>query len=407
MSSATTRSPGSPMLGVGCDISNLSGRSLGRVVAEERRSWLLANGRTVSKATENRRWRWATPRAGSVSPMLEVDDLGRSARRTSGASHSDGGSGNSPFLLPDPALPLPPLEALPEASMAPRDAPTRLSATKGVGGEIVAVDGKAWGLVVAEENNYWRLVDGRLAKKNSEGRKWRWSSEVPGRIAAVALGAATLEPLLAGGGLPDHVLKNVSDWLPLRAALRLTMSCRAWAAALVGHLPAVLLPRQVDELLQFCLLEVLVVFDDDRLPLPISAVYGEMRAAARRAVAEPKTRAHLEAYIFRESGRTSKSPQQQPLKESRPHHIFWEAEIKSSGFRTLEKFGKHFGEAKLIETFRQRFHKRIHHSPNTRTCMEWLLTKVNRRHPLFLEHERWAGHADRSATPAPRERGMR
>merc|ERR1712100_712978 len=34
-------------------------------------------------------------------------------------------------------------------------------------------------------------------------------------------------------------------------------------------------------------------------------------------------------------------------------------------------------------------HKRIHHSPNTRTCKELLLTRVNRQHKLYLEHERW------------------
>merc|ERR1740121_1575230 len=61
------------------------------------------------------------------------------------------------------------------------------------------------------------------------------------------------------------------------------------------------------------------------------------------------------------------------------------------GQRSLRnRMFKHFAEARLIEVFHQRWHKRIHHSPNTRTCTEWLMTRVNRHHSVFLEHEQWA-----------------
>lgn len=60
--------------------------------------------------------------------------------------------------------------------------------------------------------------------------------------------------------------------------------------------------------------------------------------------------------------------------------------MKSSGFRTLERFSRHFSGERLIETMRQKWRKTIHHSPNVRTCEELLLTRINKRHPLFLSH---------------------
>eukprot|EP00435_Cladocopium_sp_Y103_P049835 s1553_g15.t1 len=65
-------------------------------------------------------------------------------------------------------------------------------------------------------------------------------------------------------------------------------------------------------------------------------------------------------------------------------------DVKTSGHRTLERMARNFHSMDLIEVTKQRWHKRIHHSPNTRTCIELLLTGVNRSHPLFLEHEAWA-----------------
>jgi hypothetical protein len=43
------------------------------------------------------------------------------------------------------------------------------------GREIVSIaDGTSWGEVIADEGNVWRLASGRIAKKRTEGSKWRW-----------------------------------------------------------------------------------------------------------------------------------------------------------------------------------------------------------------------------------------
>lgn len=273
----------------------------------------------------------------------------------------------------------------------------------GVGREIRAIDGSSWGQVVAEESSGWRLADGRLVKKKFEGKKWCWAPDAtrtPGadvqhaRPHCTKIAVATSDA--DHGSLPDTLLLCVSHWLPLVAVLRLTMTCSRWKALLAGYAPLILPPPQADKLLQFCLLEILVCFDEKRLPLPITALYGEMRGAARRAATDPHTRKHLEASIVKRFGTTCSAQQDELLREGRPHHVWWEAEIKNSGFRNLERFAKHFSEEKLISSFRQRWFKRVHNSVNVRQCHEWVLTRVYRSHPLFLEHERWKTTAERS-----------
>jgi len=45
----------------------------------------------------------------------------------------------------------------------------------GVGASIAGLDDDSvWGRVVADEGNCWRLHSGRIAKKDTEGRKWKW-----------------------------------------------------------------------------------------------------------------------------------------------------------------------------------------------------------------------------------------
>merc|ERR1712107_620772 len=44
----------------------------------------------------------------------------------------------------------------------------------GVGASIAGLDGSVWGRVVAEECDCWRLHSGRIAKKHTEGCKWKW-----------------------------------------------------------------------------------------------------------------------------------------------------------------------------------------------------------------------------------------
>mmetsp|Transcript_37179 Transcript_37179/g.105757 ORF Transcript_37179/g.105757 Transcript_37179/m.105757 type:complete len:523 (-) Transcript_37179:52-1620(-) len=382
-----------PCTGVGASV--MTGRSRCVVVAEDRRCWRLADGSTIRKAAEGRRWHWCA--AADTADRLPSDSDGLTRSDASATSQS--------------------------VSRTPKAADSAVECA-GVGSDIMSVDGKLWGLVVAEEPTCWRLADGRMAKKSNVGRRWRWAKSVgEGSLRAgdlqgrdgdacseaseadlsKSLGGVTEGPLGAAAhlGLHEAFLTGVCDFLPLDAALRLTMTCRTWGVALVGHVPLMLPPPQVDALLRFCLLEVLVCFDEGRLPLPISALYSEMRAVGRRAVADPKTRVHLEDSILREQGPACKTQQAELLRKGRPHHVHWQVEIKSSGFKSLERLARHFSGSQLIQAYQQRWHKRIHHSPNTRTCMEWLLTRINRSHPCFQEHERWAVGSRSAAQPQP------
>lgn len=269
----------------------------------------------------------------------------------------------------------------------------------GIGAEIEKLNGHFLGTVVAEDRRSWHLDDGKAVRKATQGQKWRWiaglsdatttddaastsrspstrQSSVRARIANEVAELEVHECIL-----PDWAIVSVTKWLPLGPAMRLQMACRTWAALLNGHIPILLLPPQTDALLAFCLLEVLLCFDDQRLPLPMSAVYGEMRVAARRSSMEPRARKYLEPFLGSE----------------RPHHICWEVDIKQSHFKTLDRLAKHFDGKRLIETCRKRWRQQIHHSPNYRTCTELLLTRVNRSHPLFLEHEQWTVAAEQSA----------
>jgi len=294
----------------------------------------------------------------------------------------------SPLLLPAPSAPLAELGELQAGAEAEDEECIEVGpAACGIGAEIVGADGKPWGTVVAEERHCWRLARGRTAKKAMEGRKWHWAALRPEAAPQPARRPVRSE----GGEWPEVLVLGTCDWLPLESALCAMRTCKDWAAALTDHVPLTLPPPQADALLQFCLLEVLVRFDDDRLPLPISALYSEMRLAERRVATSSVTRRRVEESIFRTLGPAFKSQQEQFLRRRRPHHVAWSAELKNSGFRTLERLAKHFGvgQDRLIEIFHQRWQKQIHHTPNTRTCWEWVLTKVNRQHPLWVEHATW------------------
>lgn len=58
----------------------------------------------------------------------------------------------------------------------------------GVGAQIYGLDGELWGAVAGDEGGAWRLEGGRVAKKATEGSKWRWASpELAGPIATPAV----------------------------------------------------------------------------------------------------------------------------------------------------------------------------------------------------------------------------
>lgn len=80
-------------------------------------------------------------------------------------------------------------------------------------------------------------------------------------------------------------LTGICDSLSLTEGLSLLWTCKATCQALSRHLPLEPPPPQLDWFLQYCLLEVLVRFDDSRLPLPMSALYSDMRHAAKRVLA--------------------------------------------------------------------------------------------------------------------------
>ncbi|CAK9004434.1 Uncharacterized protein SCF082_LOCUS8179 [Durusdinium trenchii] len=207
--------------------------------------------------------------------------------------------------------------------------------------------GALWGSVVAEEAQGWRLDTGHVAKKASENVQWRWDDVYTIELELEGLSDLPPPEDTAEARRSTHaVLLHIFQWLSLRSALRASAGTRRWAAGAKAALPVELPPPQVDALLEFCLLQVLQAFDETRLPLPMTAVYAEMRAAGRKAL-----------------------------------------DVKTSGHRSLERMARHFHNLTLVEVTKQRWHKRIHHSPNTRTCVELLLTGVNRSHPLFLEHE--------------------
>merc|ERR1712012_91313 len=46
--------------------------------------------------------------------------------------------------------------------------------SRGLGASIQGLDGSIWGRVVGDEGDCWRLHSGRIAKKQTEGAKWRW-----------------------------------------------------------------------------------------------------------------------------------------------------------------------------------------------------------------------------------------
>jgi hypothetical protein len=50
------------------------------------------------------------------------------------------------------------------------------TASSGVGANIDGINGEHWGVVVGDEGHCWRLSNGRIAKKHTEGERWVWAS---------------------------------------------------------------------------------------------------------------------------------------------------------------------------------------------------------------------------------------
>lgn len=199
------------------------------------------------------------------------------------------------------------------------------------------------------------------------------------------------------GSQPTEVaLSEVLEWLPIVSVLKASARCCKCWGALARRMPIALPPPQVDALLTFCLLETMSRFDDSRAPLGLSAVFGEMCEAARRASACPTLRGSLEDLIIRplkaamnpKRRENLEASQRLFLRSSRPQHIVWRPDVKQSSFKNLDRMWKYFHEKKrLIEIHQQRWYKPVgHNKKNTRTCSEYALTKVNREHLLYKGH---------------------
>merc|ERR1712224_161967 len=95
----------------------------------------------------------------------------------------------------------------------------------------------------------------------------------------------------------EIAIRLAYSFLSLPVVLRAGRTCRWWAA-LASNSVIDLAPSRADRVLEFCLLEVLYSFDDARLPLPMSAIYGEMCAVARKSSACVERLARLEECVL-------------------------------------------------------------------------------------------------------------
>lgn len=352
--SDVTGSEGKGSRGVGGEVIGIGGRTWGLVVGEDRRSWHLESGRAARKAHEGLRWRWATDAATCLDSTS--GDGGRSECRVPEPDSEASITSSPPSLCTSPQF-------APWAQSSPNLSPG-MSPLCGRSGSLSdwMLPGPSEALIVEMAGENGELQDSVLP--------------AAGKISPVVVdheGAA---------GLPETVVVGICEALRLPDVVRLTLACKMWRLIMRPHLPLELSPSQVDAFLRVCLLEVLVAFDDSRLPLAMSAVYHEMRVAGKRLAACPRGLALIEAH------------QQDSLGDSRPHHVAWRCDVKLSKHKTLERMAKHFHTEKLIHCGHQQWRKRIHHSPNARTCKELCLTLVHRGHPLFLEHARWSQNAE-------------
>lgn len=183
----------------------------------------------------------------------------------------------------------------------------------------------------------------------------------------------------------EVTLPDAFGFLELPVLLRSSRTCRCWATA-ASSLQVELRQPQAIRVLRFCLVEVLYDFDDDRFPLPLSAIYGDMCKVARRAYAADGHAPRLASFCF-----GTLPHEQAPSRGGAPHHVSWHracGDLRQSGLKTLEKMGRFFQAERLIDVSLQRWRKRIH-KKNLLSCKEWLVTRANRQHPAFNEHAAW------------------
>lgn len=178
----------------------------------------------------------------------------------------------------------------------------------------------------------------------------------------------------------ELALAEAFAWLQVPAVVYAGRSCRSWRAWSRQLPKQVADPKTMDAMLTFCLLEVLSEFSEARLPFPLTAIYGEMCAKARKVAADAALLDRMARFVC-----CAHPPARAAM--DRAQHVIWTLDIKQSSFKNLEKMWRHFHSKRVIEAHQQRWFKSMKNGKNTRTCCEWLLTRVNFEHQALVEHD--------------------
>ncbi|CAK0856760.1 unnamed protein product, partial [Prorocentrum cordatum] len=177
----------------------------------------------------------------------------------------------------------------------------------------------------------------------------------------------------------EVVLSQAFQWLHVPAVVRAGRACRCWRAW-SRQLPTRIADQKtMDAMLTFCLLEVLSEFSDARLPFPLTAVYGEMCAKAREATTVEGLSGRMASFVC-----SAHAPAGARMRHAQ--HVVWGLDVRQSSFKNLEKMWRHFHSKRLIDAHQQRWYKSMKNGKNTRTCCEWLLTRVNFGHQAFGDY---------------------
>ena len=309
----------SPRRGIGARVCSPRGFTWGRAVQEFPRSWLLDCGRVAHMRSEGIRWRWARP--AEASPPSRPPGLEHGPVATPG--------GVAPALYP----PAPAPDAL----------SPRLNATR------------------------------------------RGFSSRPDPCAVSGLdtpGSTVLQPPPTPfARLPASAIRLACGWTELRPALRMAVTCRKCASALAGVVPAHLPPTLARLFLEHCLPRALEAVTADRLPLPLSAFWSDLRDSASRAAAHSAGRAALATAIAARATTRSLSRPRPLQLWAVAHHVAWVLDLRRLRFRNLKSLGRWLVRAGLLTVSRRR-RRGAPHDHHARGDGEWSVVTVHRAHPL-------------------------
>merc|ERR1739848_668443 len=98
-------------------------------------------------------------------------------------------------------------------------------------------------------------------------------------------------------------------------------------------------------------------FSESRLPFPLTAVYGEMCAVARRATGVCELSTRMASFVIGAIGTPGSTSLALEAVLRRPQHVLWHLDVRQSGFKSLEKMWRHFHSKRLLEAHQQRWYK--------------------------------------------------